>query len=400
MENAFFFKTVYTEGSDCNNKFAEFDPRCVVLTVFRAVPNLQSRVFHGARNNLPDSDSVAATHEALKSIERNDSSDSIFLFLVSGGGSALFCAPDGISLEEKLLTIRTLATNGADIRVLNSFRQKLSAVKGGKTLNYVKKGQVVALLMSDLIDNLIQFIASGPTILQTGPMMEMSKALTSSPKWTSLLPARILNKLQDPPPSPSVKPHNIIVGSISTALSALKEYLTSQGYDAHVITSTLEGNATQRGKDFAELIMSPRNGLATALKKFGGSVKRELGEKVALLFGGETTVVVRGSGKGGRCQEMTLSCLATLASSAKPLPCFLFLAAGTDGQDGPTDAAGAYITNVDVKKDIVTQSSEYLETSNSYQFWSSYNNGQNHIKPGPTGTNVMDIQIVLMNFAE
>ncbi|RCN38908.1 hypothetical protein ANCCAN_15180 [Ancylostoma caninum] len=106
-----------------------------------AVPNLRSRVFHGARNNLPDSDSVAATLEALKSIERNDSSDSIFLFLVSGGGSALFCAPDGISLEEKLMTIRTLAANGADIRVLNSFRQKLSAVKGGKTLNYVKKGQ-------------------------------------------------------------------------------------------------------------------------------------------------------------------------------------------------------------------------------------------------------------------
>ncbi|EPB72717.1 MOFRL family protein [Ancylostoma ceylanicum] len=373
---------------------------CDAVSPYSAVPNLRSRVFYGARNNLPDSDSVAATREALKCVERNDSSDSIFLFLVSGGGSALFCAPDGITLDEKLLTIRKLTTNGADIRVLNAFRQKLSAVKGGKTLNYVKKGQVVALLMSDLIDNLIQFIASGPTILQTGPMMEMSRALTSSPKWTSLLPAKILDKLQDPSPSPSVQPHNIIIGSISTALSALKEYLSSQGYDAHIVTSSLEGNATQRGEDFAELIMSPKNGLPAAIQKFGGSLQQQLRDKVAFLFGGETTVVVRGGGKGGRCQEMTLSCLTALASSTKSLPSFLFLAAGTDGQDGPTDAAGACITNVDVREDIVKQASEYLETSNSYQFWSTYNNGQNHIKPGPTGTNVMDIQIVLLNFAQ
>lgn len=97
---------------------------------------------------------------------------------------------------------------------------------------------------------------------------------------------------------------------------------------------------------------------------------------------------------------MALSCLATLASSAKPLPSFLFLAAGTDGQDGPTDAAGAFITNNDVDKDIARKASKYLETSNSYEFWSSYSNGYNHIKPGPTGTNVMDIQIVLMDFGK
>ncbi|KHJ86076.1 MOFRL family protein [Oesophagostomum dentatum] len=134
-------------------------------------------------------------------------------------------------------------------------------------------------------------------------------------------------------------------------------------------------------------------------EKFGGHISRKLGNKVALLFGGETTVVIRGPGKGGRCQEMALSCLISLASSTKPLPTFLFLAAGTDGQDGPTDAAGAYIANSDISDDIAKKGLTYLEKSNSYEFWSTYNNGTNHIKPGSTGTNVMDIQIVLLNFA-
>ncbi|KHJ76508.1 MOFRL family protein [Oesophagostomum dentatum] len=254
--------------------------------------------------------------------------------------------------------------------------------------------------MSDLIDNLIQFIASGPTILQTKAMVEMSQALTTAPKWTSLLPAQILSKLQCAPPTPNVEPHNIIVGSILTALSELESFFTSQGYDTHVITSTLEGNAIDRGKDFAELIASPREDIPNAVQeKFSGHISRKLGSKVALLFGGETTVVIRGPGKGGRCQEMALSCLISLASSNKPLPTFLFLAAGTDGQDGPTDAAGAYITNGDISSDITKKGLTYLEKSNSYEFWSTYNNGTNHIKPGSTGTNVMDIQIVLLNFA-
>ncbi|KAK6739978.1 hypothetical protein RB195_008447 [Necator americanus] len=362
-------------------------------------PHLRSHVFYGAQHNLPDADSVTATHTALDCIQKNDSTDSVFLFLVSGGGSALFCSPDGVTLEEKLSTIRTLTANGADIRVLNAFRQKLSTVKGGKTLNYVKKGQVVTLLISDLIDNLIQFIASGPTVLQTKSMIEMSNTLTSLPKWKSLLPAEILSKLKDSPPQSTVQPHNIIVACISNALAELKRFFILHGYDAQIITSTLEGNAAQRGKDFAELIMSTKEDFPEKLKKFGGKLTAApTTNRIAFLFGGETTVVLRGDGKGGRCQEMVLSCLMALASSGKTMPKFLFLAAGTDGIDGPTDAAGAYITNADVDKKIVGKGLKYLEISNSYEFWSTYNNGKNHFKPGPTGTNVMDIQIVLLDF--
>ncbi|CAJ0599294.1 unnamed protein product [Cylicocyclus nassatus] len=361
-------------------------------------PDLRSQVFRGARNNLPDMDSVTATQRALESLYKNDATDTVFLFLISGGGSALFCAPDGITLEEKLSTIRALTANGADIRVLNAFRQKLSTVKGGKTLNYITKGEVVALIISDLVSNQIQFIASGPTIPQTTAMLEMSEALTTSPKWTALLPEKILARLKVNPPSPKVNPHNIIIASITTALSALQQFFTSKGYDAHVVTSTLVGDATQRGKDFAELLMTPKQNLHEALHKFAADFNAELGNKIALLFGGETTVIIRGKGKGGRSQEMALSCLANLSSSS--LPKFLFLAAGTDGQDGPTDATGAYVTNNDVNSDIVERCTNYLKDSNSYEFWSTYNHGSNHIKPGPTGTNVMDVQIVLMEFAQ
>ncbi|KAK6030345.1 MOFRL family protein, partial [Ostertagia ostertagi] len=355
----------------------------------------------GRRNNLPDLDSVAATKEALRSIQKNDADDVVFLFLLSGGGSALFCAPDGISLDAKLSTIRTLTANGADIRVLNAFRQKLSAVKGGKTLNFVKKGTVISLLISDLIDDLIQFIASGPTIPQTASMQELSRKIITSPKWTSLLSSEILDKVQESSPSTlgSSEPHNIIIASNSYALQEMKDFFNSLGYDSHIVSSGLEGNATEVGRYFAEIICAGKDGLPTKLEKFGKKTKFQ-GDKVALLFGGETTVVLHGKGRGGRCQEMALSCLISLSSNSVPLPPFLFLAAGTDGQDGPTDAAGALISNDDIKDDLVKEGNSYLNTSNSYEFWSAYNDGKNHIKTGPTGTNVMDVQIVLLHFKE
>ncbi|KAJ1354564.1 hypothetical protein KIN20_011546 [Parelaphostrongylus tenuis] len=343
---------------------------------------LRSQIFYGAHNNLPDVNSVTATNEALQCIQKNDAPDVVFLFLISGGGSALFCSPDGISLEEKLTTIHILTSNG------------------GKTLNYIKKGQVLSLLMSDLIDDLIQFIASGPTVLQTSSMQELSDQIVTSSKWTSILPPDILDKLQVSPLSgPVVIPHNIIVASNRDALAELKNYFTSHGYDAHIVTARLRGDATNIGKDFAELITTGRESLPDILVKFGGrNDEALLGNKIALLFGGETTVIIRGSGRGGRCQEMALSCFISLCSCSTTPPPFLFMAAGTDGLDGPTDAAGAFFTNDDLNGTITSEAESYLQTSNSYSFWSMYNDGRNHIKLGPTGTNVMDIQIVLLQF--
>ncbi|VDL63083.1 unnamed protein product [Nippostrongylus brasiliensis] len=309
---------------------------------------LRSRVFYGARNNLPDSDSVAGGLGFLDCLPELTKS--------SSGGSALFCAPEGVTLAEKLSVIQKLTSNGADIRVLNAFRQKLSAVKGGKVLNFVKQGRVVSLLISDLIDDLTQFIASGPTVPANDSIKETAEAILTSPKWLPLLPDKIKAIIEDSPPPapPPVEPCNIIIASNRHALNELDGYLTSIGYESHI---------------------------------------------VALLFGGETTVVLHGKGKGGRCQEMVLSCFTQIASTEVPPSPFLFLAAGTDGQDGPTDAAGALITNEDVMSDaVVEQANECLNTSNSYEFWCGYNYGRNHIKTGPTGTNVMDIQIVLIHF--
>uniref|UniRef100_A0A7I4Y9V6 Glycerate kinase n=2 Tax=Haemonchus contortus TaxID=6289 RepID=A0A7I4Y9V6_HAECO len=363
-------------------------------------PKLRSRVFYGAHNNLPDSDSVAATREALRCIQENDADDVVFLVLISGGGSALFCAPDGLSLEEKLSAIRTLTSNGADIRVLNAFRQKLSVVKGGKTLNFVKRGKVVTLIISDLVGDQIQFIASGPTIPQTASMIELSHAITTSPKWTSLLSPEVMNRVRESP-QPSLRhsePHNIIIASNTYALEEMKCYFTSLGYDSHIVSCNLEGNATEVGQYFAEIITAGKDNLLAKLEKFGRKPNFSLGNKVALLFGGETTVVLHGNGRGGRCQEMTLSCLIALHSTSDPAPPFLFLAAGTDGQDGPTDAAGAFISNDDIDDELIREGQSYLNTSNSYEYWSKFKNGKNHIKPGSTGTNVMDIQVILLNF--
>ncbi|WKX99259.1 hypothetical protein Q1695_014274 [Nippostrongylus brasiliensis] len=376
-------------------------PTVTPAKVEKLPEKLRSRVLYGAQNNLPDSDSVAGTREALRCIERNDGTDVIFLFLISGGGSALFCAPEGVTLAEKLSVIQKLTSNGADIRVLNAFRQKLSAVKGGKVLNFVKQGRVVSLLISDLIDDLTQFIASGPTIPANDSIKETAEAILTSPKWLPLLPDKIKAIIEDssPPAPPPVEPHNIIIASNRHALNELDRYLTSIGYESHIVTTRLEGNAAELGRRFAQLITSEKSQIPEILKSFGLEDEVSLGDKVALLFGGETTVVLQGNGKGGRCQEMVLSCFTQIASTEVPPSPFLFLAAGTDGQDGPTDAAGALITNEDVMSDAeVEQANECLNTSNSYEFWCGYNYGRNHIKTGPTGTNVMDIQIVLIHF--
>ncbi|KJH41858.1 MOFRL family protein [Dictyocaulus viviparus] len=304
---------------------------------------LRSRIFYGAQNNLPDVNSVAATQEALKCIIKNDTTNVVFLFLISG--------------------------------------------------------KVVSLLISDLIGDRIQFIASGPTVLQTDYMKEASQRIVTSPKWTSILSPGITSKLQECSPCHSlISPHNIIVASNRDALIEMRNYFESQGYSAYIVTTCLNGDATLVGKDFAQLITTEKNSISETLKKFGRKDDEELsGNKIALLFGGETTVVIRGEGRGGRCQEMALSCFSALSSVSHPRP-FVFLTAGTDGQDGPTDAAGAFITDCDISKGIPSNATTFLETSNSYSFWSTYNDGKNHIKVGSTGTNVMEIQIVLLQF--
>ncbi|CAI5444940.1 unnamed protein product [Caenorhabditis angaria] len=312
-----------------------------------------------APNNLPDEDSVFYTEKLLEKIDELDSPQTIFIFLISGGGSALFCSPiDGVKLAEKLEIIKILVKNGATIQQLNIVRQKLSKVKGGGLLKGIKKGKAISLIISDIIDNPLELIAN-PT-------------------------AEAPNLVQF---------QNHIISSNSLALEAIYSNLPTN-YSTQIITSSLSGNATEIGQEFARILRS-RN--ANFGDVFGAKIP-DLKFPMALIFGGETTVILKGDGKGGRNQEMVLACLNELQNQEIEYE-FCFLSAGTDGQDGPTNAAGAIISNSDLlSEDLKTlPPSEFLANSDSWNFWRQFQQGKCHLITGPTGTNVMDIQILLID---
>uniref|UniRef100_A0A1I7UP45 Glycerate kinase n=1 Tax=Caenorhabditis tropicalis TaxID=1561998 RepID=A0A1I7UP45_9PELO len=342
----------------------------------------------GAADNLPDENSLEATRHLIQEIRKADSPSTVFLFLISGGGSALLTAPrPPVTLKEKLEVIKRMQAKGATIQELNTVRQKLSDVKGGKLLRNIQKGQSISLIISDVIGNPINLIASGPTVI---PKHGISAKEVLSNLGIQNLPEsvdKVLNEREDPI---SGNPINRIISSNSDALSSISESLKDSGFHVATVTSSLSGNAAEIGKQFAEIINSEDIRNHSILKG------AELQYPAAFVFGGETTVILgKNPGKGGRNQEMVLSCLSSLIPS--PPHRFVFLSAGTDGQDGPTDVAGAIISSEDPP---ASSPSEFLKNSDSYSFWSQYNGGRSHLKTGPSGTNVMDIQILVLEKRE
>ncbi|TKR77116.1 hypothetical protein L596_018145 [Steinernema carpocapsae] len=348
----------------------------------KASGSLKSRFYEGARNNLPDEAAEANSKRIVEFLEKARKDErNIVMVLVSGGGSALLPLPvDGITLEEKLETIKVLASRGYDIKQLNLVRQRLSKLKGGKLAELTAPCKVLGVIMSDIVGDPISLIASGPTVPQ-----EASKLPEID---FSILPRSVSRILQASSPSPtsqSSNANNSIVCNNKIALDAASEFFASHGYTVEIATSTLEGDASDRANVMRDIV----SGL--------------LGKKKhVVLFGGETTVRFPAhgkTGKGGRNQEMALAALKNLSESQDTLPeSFAFMSAGTDGQDGPTDAAGAVFTSQDLlpAKENLQKIIEQLKAKDSYNFWTQFEEGRCHFKPSQTGTNVMDIQMIVV----
>ncbi|PIC40797.1 hypothetical protein B9Z55_008423 [Caenorhabditis nigoni] len=358
-------------------------------------PLNSSEIFFGAKNNLPDQNSVVGTKSLIQKIQEEDSESTLFLFLISGGGSALLAAPrESVTLEDKLKTIKIMQAHGATIQELNIVRQKLSDVKGGKLLRNIQKGSSLSLIISDVIGNPTDLIASGPTVIPTSKtsILEILENLKIQETDLPESVRNIIKEHEDPIQSPKYV-QNHIISSNDFALRAASESLASSGFNTTIVTSSLSGNAAEIGRQFADLI----TGKLVDNPLLGSNQTIDFKYPIALLFGGETTVhLAKNPGKGGRNQEMVLACLDSLKSKSTEFE-FTFLSAGTDGQDGPTDAAGAIISNEDLLNPMTSSASDYLARSDSYSFWSKFNEGANHLKTGPSGTNVMDIQILLLN---
>jgi glycerate-2-kinase len=331
----------------------------------------------------------------MMDLVRSADERALVLCLFSGGASALLVAPaEGLTLRDKQDVTTLLLKAGASIDELNAVRKHLSAVKGGRFAKAACPAQIVALILSDVIGDRLDVIASGPTARD---MTTYAEALAVIGKYglVEKIPFSVKALLergidgQEPETIKSGdiclhKTRNVIIGGIGHALAAAKDKARQLGFVADIITEELQGEAREAARFLARAAQKTRDELNP-------------GERRCLLAGGETTVTVRGNGKGGRNQELALAFALEMAGT----PGVTLLSAGTDGTDGPTEAAGAVVDGDTVRRatEHGLLPGDYLAKNDSYEFLSRYDalTGEHaHIITGPTGTNVMDIQIILI----
>ena len=347
-----------------------------------------------AAHPVPDAAGVEGTQRILQLLHGADKKTFV-ICLLSGGASALLVAPsDGITLKDKQDATRLLLNAGATINELNAVRKHLSHIKGGRLAQAAFPAQLVTLILSDVIGDPLDVIASGPTAPDGSTFDDVFEVIEKYGLQRAL-PTSVMAHLQrgrDGLVQETLKrsapcfdsTQNVIIGSNHLALEAAKRCATQLGYSTRIVSDALQGEARKVAHGFAQ---TAHNELA----------EMKAGERRCLLYGGETTVTVRGNGTGGRNQELALA----FAIEIEELRGVSLLSAGTDGSDGPTDAAGGMVDGYTVAqaKSQGINVRSLLDNNDSYTFFQRHDaatNGHIHFKTGPTGTNVMDVQIVLL----
>ena len=343
---------------------------------------------------VPGEAGVAGTLRILEMARAADAK-TLFICLISGGASALLVAPfAGITLQDKQEATRLLLNAGASITELNAVRKHLSMVKGGRLAQAAYPAQVVTLIVSDVIGDPLDAIASGPTAPDDSAFADAWAVITKY-GLQKKLPPQVVDHLQrgiagqvaetvkgrDPFFG---KTHNIIIASIHQAMAAAQENAAQLGFATKIITDELQGEARAAARFLAQTARAELDSM-------------KLGERRCLLCGGETTVTVRGTGKGGRNQELALA----FALEIEGCQGVSLLSAGTDGTDGPNDAAGAMVDGrtAALARSLGIDPISHLDNNDSYAFFQQFDSAlgaHSHFKTGATGTNVMDIQIVLL----
>lgn len=345
------------------------------------------RVFE-AGHPVPDENGLKGADEAVRLL-RSAGENTLVVCLISGGGSALLVSPyEGITLDEKQGVTRLLLNAGADINELNTVRKHISKVKGGRLAEIAHPARIISLILSDVIGDRLDVIASGPTSPDSSSYQEAIRVMDKY-SLREKAPQNVINILErgaaglipETPKSGSAvfgRVENIIIGSNKKALEASKNKAAELGLHAEIISSEVSGEAKEAGKWLAAKAME--------LKKSG---KQE--RPACLISGGETTVTVTGSGLGGRNTELALS----FAMAIEGVDGVTLLSAGTDGTDGPTDAAGAVVSGQTAAKAKAAgiDPEEYLTNNDSYSFFKKTGG---LLITGPTGTNVMDLQVMLI----
>ena len=328
---------------------------------------------------LPNEGSIRGTEKILTLLQDCGENDAVIV-LISGGGSSLFCKPR-VPLPDLQSTITLLMRSGATIDEVNTIRKHLSLVKGGQ-LAQQTKAVIFSLIISDVVHDLISSIASGPTSPDPTTYTDAEEILRRYQLWGKVS-AAVRNVVEEgrkghlPETLKTGNPafenvfHFIIANNEQACQAAVKK-AGEIGYDAKLITTSMTGEAKTLGR---YLVDRAKNSLVK--------------EHAAFITGGEPTVTVRGNGIGGRNQELVLGCVKDIAGSDIVLASF-----ATDGLDGNSDAAGAIADGCSLaraqKKHLIP--SRFLQDNDSYVFFQVLGD---FLHTGPTGTNVMDIQIIL-----
>jgi len=342
-----------------------------------------------AGHPTPDENGWRATQELVRLVENLGRQD-LVLFLLSGGGSALLPMPvEGITLAEKMAATNLLLKSGASIQEMNTVRKHLSQVKGGQLARLAHPATLMSLILSDVVGDPLDAIASGPTVGDPTTYKQCQEILERYALHDKL-PAPVKSHLvegmegkipETPKPDEPLfsQTLSILVATNMQALKAAAKQAEQLGYTSLILSSLIEGDTTEAARF--------HTALAKEIVMSGHPVVRP----ACLISGGETTVVVRGKGKGGRNQEFALAAAVDLEG----LEGVCLLSGGTDGTDGPTDAAGAVVDGDTVARarEKGLSPTEFLAENNSYHFFQHLDD---LLITGPTNTNVMDLHIILV----
>ena len=307
-----------------------------------------------AAHPIPDQAGVHGA-ERIAALASMAAEGDLVLFLLSGGASALLPLPvEGLSLEEKQDITQSLLDRGATIHQMNTVRKHLSRTKGGQLAAMAQPAEVIALILSDVVGDNLEVIGSGPTAADPTTVPDAEAVLRH-------FAIEIPGVLRETPKQSAAT--NLIIGSNRQALEAASQQAQKLGYLPRIVSSTVEGEAREVARTIAAMPAEPGT---------------------CLIFGGETTVTLQGTGKGGRNQELALAAAIAIRGERN----VVILSGGTDGTDGPTDAAGGIVDGDTADRNAQAA----LDNNDSYHYLK--NRGALLIT-GPTGTNVMDIQLRL-----
>jgi glycerate 2-kinase len=339
-----------------------------------------------AGHPIPDRNSLAGAQKTLEVANVSRAVDGVFC-LLSGGASALWCLPaEGVTLDDMIVTTAVLLRCGADIHEVNTVRKHLSGIKGGFLARAAHPARLVTLMISDVVGDRVESIGSGPTVPDSTTFRGALDVVARYDIETEL-PGAVMRRLragaggevpETPKPGDAVFNGTIecIVASNAEALSAAADEARLIGYDAYLVDAQVQGEARDAGR---RIIGTVRDLLAR------GTVH----PPAMILSGGETTVKVRGGGTGGRNQELVLASAIEIAGADD----MVIASVGTDGTDGPTDAAGAFADGTTLRRGeaMALEARASLDDNDSYTYFDRLGD---LIRTGPTGTNAMDIQIV------